>query len=89
MPIPRAARVRPSFIEILEARIAPAAVAAIDLSSLDGKNGFKLSGVADGDWFGASVSTAGDVNGDGFADLIVGARNETLSKLLAAAQFRC
>ena len=45
----------------------------IDLSSLDGSNGFKLSGVAAGDCSGRSVASAGDVNGDGFDDLIVGA----------------
>jgi Ca2+-binding RTX toxin-like protein len=47
----------------------------IDLSSLDGSNGFKLSGEAAGDRSGFSVASAGDVNGDGFADLIVGARD--------------
>jgi hypothetical protein len=45
----------------------------IELSSLNGSNGFKLSGVAAGDDSGFSVASAGDVNGDGFADLIVGA----------------
>ncbi|HLF95662.1 MAG TPA: DUF4347 domain-containing protein [Methylococcaceae bacterium] len=45
----------------------------IDLSSLDGSNGFKLSGAAAGDWSGWSVSAAGDVNGDGFGDLVIGA----------------
>ena len=49
--------------------------ANIDLSSLDGSNGFRLSGVAAGDRSGFSVASAGDVNGDGFADLIVGARH--------------
>ncbi len=58
---------------MLEARIAPAAVASIALGGLDGTNGFKLVGVANFDLTGRSVSTAGDVNGDGFADLIVGA----------------
>ena len=47
--------------------------ASLDLSSLDGSNGFKLSGVAADDCSGRSVASAGDVNGDGFADLIVGA----------------
>ena len=47
--------------------------ANIDLSSLDGTTGFKLSGAAADDYSGSSVASAGDVNGDGFADLIVGA----------------
>src|SRR5439155_131716 len=47
--------------------------ASLDLSSLDGRNGFRLSGVATYDVSGISVASAGDVNGDGFADLIVGA----------------
>src|SRR5260221_673518 len=62
-----------SLIEPLEARIAPAAVAAINLGSLDGKTGFKINGEAAGDKSGLSVSAAGDVNGDGFADLVIGA----------------
>jgi FG-GAP-like repeat/FG-GAP repeat len=47
--------------------------ANIDLSSLDGTTGFKLSGAAANDQSGRSVASAGDVNGDGFADVIVGA----------------
>jgi len=47
--------------------------ASINLSTLDGTNGFRLEGVAASDHFGSSVSGAGDVNGDGFDDLIVGA----------------
>src|SRR5688572_13275538 len=46
---------------------------ALDLATLDGTNGFRLSGIDAGDSSGGSVSSAGDVNGDGFADLIVGA----------------
>jgi len=43
----------------------------INLSSLDGNNGFRLDGVAPADESGYSVSNAGDVNGDGFDDLMV------------------
>src|SRR5690349_21857544 len=44
------------------------------LSSLDGINGFRLNGEGTRDRSGKSVSSAGDVNGDGFDDLLVGAR---------------
>ncbi|MER2511667.1 MAG: hypothetical protein ABTQ25_04480 [Nitrosomonas ureae] len=47
--------------------------AAMNLSTLDGSNGFRLDGETTGDNLGGSVSSAGDVNGDGFDDLIVGA----------------
>jgi hypothetical protein len=45
----------------------------MNLSDLDGNNGFRLDGVAAYDLSGLSVSNAGDVNGDGFDDVIVGA----------------
>ena len=44
------------------------------LSSLDGSNGFTLTGIDANDQSGSSVSSAGDVNGDGYDDLIIGAR---------------
>ena len=46
---------------------------ALDLSSLNGSNGFRLDGIDADDQSGYSVSSAGDVNGDGFDDLIIGA----------------
>ena len=45
------------------------------LSSLNGNNGFILNGINASDQSGLSVSSAGDVNGDGIGDLIVGAQN--------------
>ncbi len=44
-----------------------------NLSNLNGVNGFKLDGENNGDYSGRSVSTAGDINGDGIADILVGA----------------
>lgn len=42
-------------------------------ASLDSTADLVLTGEGADDYFGGSVSTAGDVNGDGYADLIVGA----------------
>jgi hypothetical protein len=44
-----------------------------NLSDLNGSNGFAINGIAAYDISGSSVSSAGDVNGDGFDDLIIGA----------------
>ena len=50
--------------------------AAVELSDIEvGKGGFAINGASAGDNAGLSVSGAGDVNGDGLDDLIVGAHN--------------
>ena len=45
----------------------------VELADLDGGNGFVIRGINSGDSSGRSVSSAGDVNGDGIDDLIIGA----------------
>ncbi|MCE3290458.1 MAG: repeat protein [Caulobacter sp.] len=47
--------------------------ADFSLASLDGTNGFQLNGATAGDNVGTSVAGAGDVNGDGYADIVIGA----------------
>ncbi|MEZ5926133.1 MAG: FG-GAP-like repeat-containing protein [Hyphomicrobiaceae bacterium] len=47
--------------------------ATFSVGSLNGNNGFEIDGSASGDRAGLSVSAAGDINSDGFDDLIVGA----------------
>jgi hypothetical protein len=51
----------------------------LDLSSLNGTNGFKLNGEVANDQSAASVSGAGDINGDGVDDLVIGAPYSTPS----------
>src|SRR5690349_18580893 len=50
------------------------AVKKITLAGLNGSNGFRLDGRAGGlgSRSGFSVASAGDVNGDGFDDIVVG-----------------
>jgi FG-GAP-like repeat/FG-GAP repeat/RTX calcium-binding nonapeptide repeat (4 copies) len=45
----------------------------LDLPTLDGTNGFVLNGIDEGGNSSMAVSNAGDVNDDGFDDLIIGA----------------
>ena len=51
--------------------------ATIDLGALDGSNGFLIPGKGPVDDLGASVTGAGDVNADGFGDLVLGAEFAT------------
>jgi len=53
--------------------------ADFSLATMSADQGFKLSGESTGDKFGSSVSSAGDINGDGFDDLMVGASNVFVS----------
>ena len=46
---------------------------SLELSALNGNNGFVINGVNSGDSSGSSVSNAGDINGDGIDDLVIGA----------------
>ncbi|MEH1919023.1 beta strand repeat-containing protein [Nostoc sp.] len=48
--------------------------AQFNLSTLNGTNGFTINGINEGDGLGWSLSSAGDINGDGIDDLIIGAR---------------
>jgi Ca2+-binding RTX toxin-like protein len=59
----------------------------LELSTLDGTNGFKINGEVAGDYSGSFVASAGDVNGDGFADLIVGAGRADPNGLSSGASY--
>lgn len=58
---------------------------SIDLATL-GADGVTIFGADAGDSSGNSVSGAGDVNGDGFDDLLIGAINATLPGISAAGE---
>jgi hypothetical protein len=63
------ARARAGSAYVLFGRSGPGTV---DLATL-GRAGFRIDGAAPGDFAGWSVAGAGDVNGDGLADVLVGA----------------
>ncbi len=48
-------------------------VPSLDPGTLDGANGFIIEGVLAGGFAGFGLAGAGDVNGDGFQDIIIGA----------------
>ncbi|PSO90765.1 MAG: hypothetical protein BRC48_16900, partial [Cyanobacteria bacterium QS_9_48_30] len=52
----------------------------VELSSLDGSNGFTLNGANEDDFSGRAVSSAGDINGDEIDDLIIGAHNPIIGE---------
>jgi hypothetical protein len=61
---------------------------AVALSSIEaGTGGFVINGVSAGDYSSFSVSSAGDVNGDGLADLIVGASDDSPNGSSSGASF--
>ena len=59
----------------------------LNLSGLDGSNGFVINGTNAGDYAGASVSAAGDINGDGFDDLIIGAPGASPDQAYSGASY--
>ncbi|NJK68907.1 MAG: hypothetical protein HC941_22425 [Microcoleus sp. SU_5_3] len=60
--------------------------ASLNLSQLNGSNGFAINGIRAGDLSGNSVSRAGDINGDGIDDLIVAAYGATANSRTGAGQ---
>ena len=59
----------------------------LDLAALTYADGFKILGEAEGDLLGRSLSSAGDINGDGFDDVIVGAQLNDAGGLNAGAAY--
>jgi len=61
--------------------------AVFEFSSLDGTNGFQINGYDFASYSGYSVSDAGDVNGDGIDDIIIGAENaRPCNNMMAAGE---
>lgn len=73
LPEKRRQLLRTLLVEQLEARQLLSATNPLLLGSLNGSTGFRIDGVAASDNSGFAVSSAGDVNGDGFDDILVGA----------------
>ena len=61
--------------------------ADLDLTTLNGTNGYRISGAAAGDMLGWGLSGAGDVNGDGFADVIVSTEFASVNGVTSGAAY--
>ncbi len=63
------------FIGVMNAEVLNTTFPAVfDLTNITGSNGFAMKGIKQGDQCGFFVSAAGDVNHDGIADILIGAR---------------
>jgi Ca2+-binding RTX toxin-like protein len=56
--------------------------ATFDLNGLNGVNGAAIYGQSIGGLFGISLNAAGDVDGDSFDDIIVGARDQNAARII-------
>jgi hypothetical protein len=50
--------------------------AVLDVNNLNGRNGFEIPAIKTGDRIGTDVDFIGDLNGDGFDDIIIGSQEE-------------
>jgi hypothetical protein len=66
---------------------APKPDLVVPLASLDGTNGYKIMGESAGLLCGRGLAKAGDVNGDGFDDIILGAPGSYMSTTYAGAAY--
>jgi len=65
-------RVSAGALYVVFGGVGAGASGEIDLASIDGTNGFVVKGPQAGSMSGWKVSRAGDINGDGLNDLIIG-----------------
>ncbi|EDM25703.1 Integrins alpha chain [Lentisphaera araneosa HTCC2155] len=59
----------------------------IDLSALSSSEGITINAAEAGDYTGISVASAGDVNGDGFDDIVIGAAYSSVGEVYAGAAY--
>ena len=59
---------------------------SLELSELDGSNGFTINGINQYDYLSNSVSSAGDINADGIDDIIIAASGADPNDKLRAGQ---